>query len=255
MSRVTVRLYGDLAQLAGEADRHGIVELGFPGDRTVKDLVESLGVPHTEVDLLLVDGVSVGFDHRLGEGDRVSVYPVFHDVEVDAISRVRPDEPPPDRFLLDVHLGKLASHLRLLGIDADYDNDRDDRELAVLATRDGRTLLTRDRGLLMRARIVHGYLVRSADPVEQAVEVVRRFGLAGVAEPFTRCLTCGAPLRRTEKADVIDELPPRTRREHDRFVRCAGCGGVYWRGSHHERLRSLVDEILSRARRTRRTGS
>ena len=247
MPRVTVRLYGDLAQLAGEADRRGIVELGYPGTRTVKDLVESLGVPHTEVDLLLVDGESVGFDHRLDEGERVSVYPVFHDVAVDAISKVRPDEPPPTRFLLDVHLGKLANHLRLLGLDAAYDNDRDDRELAVLATTDDRTLLTRDRGLLMRARVVHGYLVRSTDPVEQAAEVVRRFRLADAVDPFTRCLTCGADLHPAEKGEVIDELPPRTRRDHDRFVRCSGCGSVYWRGSHHERLRDLVDEIVSRA--------
>jgi uncharacterized protein len=244
----TIRLYGYLDELAPDAARHGEARLTFDVPRSVKDAIESLGVPHTEVDLLLVDGESVGFDRRLGEGERVSVYPVFHDVDVDTVSRVRPREPPPRRFLLDVHLGRLANHLRLLGFDAWYDNDRDDRELAALSASHRRTLLTRDRGLLMRSRVVHGYLVRSVDPVEQAAEVVRRYDLDGDIDPFTRCLTCGEPLEAVAKDEVLDDLPPRTRREHHRFVRCAGCGSVYWPGSHHERLRGLVDDIRDRAR-------
>jgi len=161
VGHVAVRLYGDLADLAatGRPAPHHQVPVAAP--RAVKDVIESLGVPHTEVDLVLVGGSSVAFAQRVIPGDRVSVYPQFADLDVATVSLVRPPPLPEPRFLLDVHLGALANRLRLLGLDAAYRNDAGDAELAATAAADERALLTRDRGLLMRANVVHGQLLRS----------------------------------------------------------------------------------------------
>lgn len=235
-----LRFYGDLAELAWDTDRDGHTSVPVDRPRSVKDAVESAGVPHTEVDLLLVDGDSVGFDRLVGPGARVAVYPPFVDLDIDAVSRVRPPPLPEPRFVLDVHLGRLAELLRLLGFDTDYANDRDDAELARRAAAAPAWLLTRDRGLLMRRRVTHGYLVRAHEPRVQLLEVSRRFGLASQAAPFTRCASCNGALEPVDKADVADELEPGTRRDHDVFARCDGCGQIYWRGSHTPALQRLV---------------
>jgi uncharacterized protein with PIN domain len=243
--RASLRFYGDLADLAWNTERTGEAHVIAAAPRSVKDAIESCGVPHTEVDLLLVNGRSVGFGHLVRAGDRVAVYPVFHGLDIDALSRVRPDPLPQDRFVLDVHLGRLAELLRHLGIDALYRNDLDDDDLAALSAAGPRWLLTRDRGLLMRRTVIYGYLVRDDDPRAQVFEVAHRFRLCEALAPFTRCARCNSELQPVDKSEVIDRLPPATRREHDEFVRCRGCGQVYWRGSHVGRLEGLVSDVRS----------
>ncbi len=243
VARATLRFYADLRDLAFDADRNGEVDVPVERPRSVKDAIESCGVPHTEVDLVLVNGESVGFAHRIAGGDRVSVYPPFASLEVDDVSRVRPDALEP-RFVLDAHLGRLAQRLRLLGFDAAYRNDLDDRALASISAEERRWLLTRDRGLLMRNRVRHGYLIRSTDPRQQAVEVVRRFQLAGKVTPFSRCLACNGLLEPVPKAEVSDQLQPGTRKDHDTFVRCGDCGQVFWGGSHLDSLEEFIHEAL-----------
>ena len=244
-----VRIYGDLADLAEAADRDGQVDVPIGNPRSVKDAVESCGVPHTEVDLLVVDGESVGWAHRISAGARIAAYPAFAELDVPSLVRPPPRAP---RFLLDVHLGRLAQRLRVLGLDAAYDNDAEDADLAARASREERWLLTRDRGLLMRASVTHGALVRHADPVEQAAEIVLRFGLADSLVPFTRCARCGGELAPVDKAAVVDRLPPATRLEHDRFVACAGCEQVYWEGSHTASLQAFVTHVRRVGRRPER---
>lgn len=245
MDRVTVRLYGDLADLAWDVDRAGEALVPAPSPRSVKDAIESLGVPHTEVDLVLVNGDSVGFEHRVVDGDRVSVYPYFADLDVPSAVRPPPlDEP---RFVLDVHLGRLAERLRLLGFDTLYSSDLDDGDLAALSVAGPRWLLTRDRGLLMRRIVRHGYLVRSTDPVAQVHEVVRRFRLADAIAELTRCARCNGLLRPVDKADIVDRLEPGTAREHTVFTQCERCGQLYWPGTHHGALQAFVDEVRSGA--------
>jgi uncharacterized protein len=246
--RASIRFYGDLADLAWHTDRGGEAEVIAAAPRSVKDAVESCGIPHTEVDLLLVNGRSVGFDHLVHAGDRVAVYPPFHALDVDALSQVRPPPLPEPRFVLDVHLGRLAELLRHLGIDSLYGNDLDDDDLAALSIAGDRWLLTRDRGLLMRRTITHGYLVRHDDPRSQVIEVVRRFTLTQALAPFTRCARCNSPLRRVAKADVVDRLPPATRRDHYDFAECSGCAQIYWRGSHVDPLEELVAEVRAATR-------
>ncbi|AYY13656.1 hypothetical protein EF847_14100 [Actinobacteria bacterium YIM 96077] len=240
VTSVDIRFYGDLAEIAARRGGAGLVSVPVGEPRSVKDAIESCGVPHTEVDLLVVDSTSVGFDYLLSPGQRVAVYPRFHAIDVASATRVRPEPPAQPRFVLDVHLGRLAGLLRLAGFDATYSTDASDHALAATSAAERRWLLTRDRRLLMRRRVVHGYLVRSMHPPDQAVEVARRFDLADRLAPFTRCARCNGVLEHVDKDDVLHRLPPATRVERDTIVRCAGCHQLYWRGSHASALEKLV---------------
>jgi len=214
---------------------------------TVKDAIEGLGVPHVEVDLILVHGVSVGFAHRLADGDRVSVYPVFESLDIASVVRLRAEPLRRTAFVADVHLRRLARLLRLLGFDATHSSDFADAELVEISASEGRILLTRDRQLLKHGRLTHGYWVRSTDPIEQAREVVQRFDLGDDARPFTRCPACNGALEPVEKEAVAAEIPPKTARWLDEYVRCGGCAKLYWRGTHFRRLEGLVERILEDA--------
>ncbi len=233
--RVRVRVYGDLRFFTGQDEQD--VPIGEP--RSVKDLLESVGVPHPEIDVVVVNGDVVGFDRTVRGGDRVAAYPPWHAVDVG--SPVRRPRPAP-RFVLDVHLGTLARRLGVLGLDVDYATDRDDAALARIADEHGRILLTRDRQLLMRREIVHGYCPRSDDPDEQVLEVVRRFVTADDLAPFTRCPRCNHELVEVPKQQVLDRIGPHTRATQDDFRTCPGCDRVFWPGSHVEALAPLVEQ-------------
>ncbi|MDQ4058793.1 MAG: Mut7-C ubiquitin/RNAse domain-containing protein [Actinomycetota bacterium] len=242
-----VRFYAELNDLLRPDERLRENELPVGVGETVKDLIESRGVPHAEVDLILVNGEPVDFDRRVADGDRIAVYPVFESLDISSIGRLRPDPLRITRFVLDANLGTLARYLRLCGFDTLFRNDIDDDELAATSHAEGRVLLTRDVGVLKRKVVTHGYFVRATSPRDQLVEVVRRFDLSGDLRPFTRCMRCNTELVRVEVQDVIDELEPGTARCYDEFLRCSGCGGVYWRGAHYERLLALVDAARSPA--------
>jgi uncharacterized protein len=235
---VEVRAYAELVDLLGATD----VEVPIGEPRSVKDLIESVGVPHPEIDLLLVDDEPVGFDHLVRGGERVAVYPPLQSLRPVSVS-LWPTPPEPRRFVLDVHLGTLARRLRLLGFDTWYATDADDALLAEVAVGEQRILLTRDRGLLMRRVIVHGYCPRSDDPEEQAREVSDRYDLAERARPLSRCVRCNGELVAVERDEVLHLLPARTRREFDRFARCTGCGQVYWPGSHVEAVEDFLASV------------
>ncbi|HXG39883.1 MAG TPA: Mut7-C RNAse domain-containing protein [Candidatus Limnocylindrales bacterium] len=235
MPEVTFRFHGELNDFLPGGRR----EVGFrhrvAGHSTLKDAIEALGVPHPEIGRVVVDGRPVELDARVEEGAAIEVFPVA------------PDEPPdpahPPRFALDGHLGRLARYLRALGIDATYDRDADDERLAESAATEGRILLTRDVGLLKRSRVVRGYWLRADDPEAQLADVVRRFRLLAVARPFGRCLRCNTELEDVARAEVLDRLPPRTRVEFDEFRRCRVCGRIYWKGSHYDRMRQLLEGL------------
>ncbi|RTR00454.1 Mut7-C RNAse domain-containing protein [Halomonas nitroreducens] len=220
----------------------------YPFDRqaAIKDAIEALGVPHPEVDIILVDGASMAFDYRLRDGDRVDVYPADVAMPVIAPHHLRPSLPHPLRFLLDVHLGRLARYLRLLGFDCRYRNHAGDAELAAQAEREGRILLTRDRNLLKRKRVALGRCVRADDPFVQLEEVARAFALLDELAPFTRCTRCNGRLEAVDKAAVDHRLEPLTRRYVDTFLQCEACGQVYWHGSHVPRMETLVERLRQR---------
>lgn len=249
MVSVSVRLYEELNEfLPADCRKRTFTVRCHPGT-TVKALVENLGVPHTEVDLILVNGESVGFDRVLAEADAVSVYPAFESWDISLVSKVRPSPLRDTRFSLDVHLGKLARLLRMMGFDAAYDRTTEDEELVRGARADGRIILSRDRGLLKRRAVTHGYLVRSAEPRRQLVEVMRRFDLSGQVRIFSRCTLCNEPLVRVSLDSVIEKVPPLVARLYGEFSRCPSCSRVFWRGTHWERMKALAGEVLAEAAR------
>jgi hypothetical protein len=234
------RFYEELNDFLPPARRKRTFAYRFQGTPAVKDAIEALGVPHTEVDLVLVDCVSVRFSHRLRGGERVAIYPVFERLDITPLVRLRPAPLRTPRFVADVHLGALARNLRLLGFDTLYDRAAEDAELARSSVSGRRILLTRDVGLLKRKVLTHAHYVRATAPAGQLEEVMRALDLARKVKPFTRCMRCNGRLRRVALRDVAGEVPEGVRRQFRRFARCAECGRIYWPGTHYERLRSRV---------------
>jgi len=234
------RFYAELNEFLPYDKRFQPVTIPFKGRQSVKHLIESLGVPHTEVDLVLINGHSVDFRYLVQEGDRVAVYPVFEAMDITPLLKLRPEALREPRFVLDGHLGRLAAYLRMLGFDTLYRNDFEDENLAEISAQESRILLTRDRGLLKRKMVTHGFCLRTKDPRQQLLEVIKRFDLQGCFAPFTRCIACNGTLRRVEKADILDQLEPGTRKYFDDFSRCESCGKIYWKGSHHDRMLNLA---------------
>lgn len=243
MSEATFRFYGGLNAFLPAERRQVDIAYGFDEVVAVKHAIEALGVPHTEVGLLLSNGESVGFSYRLRPGDRISVYPDFAMLDVEGVQRLRPPLERPPRFLADNHLGRLVRFMRLLGLDVTYGNTLDDEQLAQLAHDDGRVLLTRDRGLLKRKLVTHGYCVMPHDSREQLFAVLARFDLYGELAPWTRCLRCNGRLHPVDKEAVLDRLEPKTKLYFDEFSQCDACGQVYWQGSHIGELEQLVEAV------------
>ena len=213
---------------------------------SIKDLIESLGVPHTEVDLILVNGESVDFNYIIQDGDRISVYPVFEALDITPVVHLHPKPLRETRFVLDVHLGRLAAYLRMLGFDTLYRNDFDDSELADISIKEHRILLTCDKQLLMRKQITHAYYVREREPQKQLLEILSRFDLYGQQQPFSRCMHCNGSIYLVTKKSIESHLMPRTREYYNEFWQCAKCRKIYWKGSHYQRMQKLITKIIEK---------
>ncbi|KKC02258.1 Mut7-C RNAse domain-containing protein [Mycobacterium nebraskense] len=240
---VEVRVYAELNDFLAPESRGATVRRPFRPHQTVKDVLEAMGIPHTEVDLILVNGSPRDFAYRPSFGDRIAAYPMFEALDVGATARLRPVPLRDPRFVVDVNLGRLAWLLRLLGFDVWWSNDADDKTLADISGEQRRILLTRDRGLLKRRAITHGLFVRSDDPDEQALDVLRRLDLGRRLAPLSRCVRCNGTLSRVSKDEVIDQLEPLTREYYEEFSRCTECGRIYWPGSHYAKLVRLVERL------------
>jgi uncharacterized protein with PIN domain len=238
------RFYAQLNEFLPPESRGAARRYDFSGNPSVKDAIEAQGIPHPEVDLILADRISVGFDYQLSDGDRIAVYPAFTTFDTTASVRLRPALTAM-RFVVDVNLGKLARWLRLLGFDTLYQNDFADPEVVALGKREERVVLTRDRRLLHHADVVHGYWVRSNAPETQIIEVLGRFHLEDQIHPYRRCLRCNGLVHPVSKANVLDKLLPKTRRHYDNFYQCDGCAHVYWHGPHIERLNKQLARWLT----------
>jgi hypothetical protein len=239
------RFYAELNDHLPFGQQDGIVEQHFFVPASVKDMIEGIGVPHTEVDLVLVNGESSDFTRLIRNGDRVSVYPTFESIDITQVLRLRPQPLRETKFVLDVHLGRLAGYLRMLGFDAVYSNRASDLELVRISSQQRRILLTRDRGVLKHSVVTHGYWLRETDSRRQAEEVVSRFDLARSFRPLTRCIVCNEPLRAVSKADVGGHVPPGTLEWCDTFRECAACRRVYWEGSHSRRMRRWIEQLAA----------
>lgn len=245
MYQVVLRFYEELNDFLPRKLRKVQFPHTLSGKVSIKDVIESLGVPHTEVDLILVNQVSVDFSHIVRPGDRISVYPIFESLDISPITRLRPKPLRQTRFVLDVHLGKLARYLRFLGFDALYRNDYDDDELAQISAEDKRILLTRDRILLKRSVVTHGYYVRSTNPKQQLAEILRRFQLFPPYPFLKRCTLCNDPLTPIAKERILHLLPPSTKRYYHQFFHCQNCDKIYWKGSHYQNMQQCIQKILT----------
>jgi uncharacterized protein with PIN domain len=245
MGTATFRFYEELNDFLPPARRRREFDAPCARAATVKHMIEALGVPHTEVELILVNGVSSGFGRLLEDGDRVAVYPKFETFDVSPLLQVRTQPLRQTRFVADAHLGGLARLLRMAGFDTLYDNHIADREVEVISAEQQRIVLTRDRELLKRRGVTHGCYVRTLRPEQQLCEIVSRLDLAGSLRPFTLCLHCNLPLRPVPKEHVTHRLPPTVRARFDEFVTCDGCHGVFWKGSHWRRMRALLERAAA----------
>jgi hypothetical protein len=242
MARVQIRFYEELNDFLAPGLRKTDITHDFERRTSVKDMIESFGVPHTEVEIILVNGHSVDFSCIVQDGDYISVYPVFESLDVSPLIRLRPEPLRTPRFVLDTNLGRLARYLRLLGFDCLYSNDFEDETVARISSEQQRTVLTRDRSLLQRRIITHGYFVRAVRPRLQVQEVLSRFDLYRLVAPFSRCIRCNGALRDVDKQAIEARLEPKTRKYYNAFRICTDCGQIYWQGSHHERAMRLVDD-------------
>jgi len=237
------RFYEELNDFLPRHQQKVIFPYPFNGTPSIKDAVEAIGIPHTEVDLILVNSNSVGFGYQLQPGDRVSVYPVFESLDIAAVTHLRPKPLREPEFILDVHLGKLARRLRMLGFDSLYRNDFHDHQLVELAQREMRIVLTRDRGLLKNKVVTHGYWIRSHQPDEQVREVIQRFDLGGRIRAFSRCRVCNGTIEIVDRKHIENLLLPKTSQYYDEFHVCVGCGRVYWEGSHYQKMKTYIERI------------
>ena len=246
MAQVQLRFYEELNDFLPPERRKVTFAHELTRRASVKDLIESFGVPHTEVEVILVNGESVDFSYIVQPGDRISVYPMFESLDVSPLLRLRERPLRDPRFVADANLGQLARYLRLLGFDVVYRNDFADREIARLANQERRIVLTRDRALLQHKIIERGYFVRADKPREQVKELLGRLQLYDALKPFTRCTRCNGELEDVEKDTVLHQLEPKTRKYYERFRRCKSCGQTYWRGSHFNRMEKLYEYFASR---------
>lgn len=237
------RFYEELNDLLPSRRQKVSFEYEFDGSPSVKDAIEAIGVPHTGVDLIVVDGRSVGFDYQLRDGDRIAVYPTFEAVNISPITRLKARPLRETRFVADTHLGKLARLLRMMGFDTLYRRDFEDADIVGLSIDEHRIILTRDRGILKYKSVTHGYWLRYTQPQEQAREVLERFDLQSQIDPFARCMLCNGCIVEVDVDEVSDRLLPRTAADFDDFYRCESCDKVYWRGSHYDKMKALIDTL------------
>jgi uncharacterized protein with PIN domain len=243
VSPFTARLnfHGDLSFFL-KSKTAQLVERRLARKSSVKDIIESCAVPHSEVDLILVEGQPVDFAFVLDSDRAVDVYPPqFEPSTFFPENRLQTQHS--EKFVADGHLGKLVRDLRLLGLDVVYDAAAEDRQLVSVSSDENRALLTRDRRLLMYAVVEHGYYLRSQDPLEQTIEVVRRFHLISALAPFTRCVRCNGMLRAVQKTEIIEKLEPLTKAYYEEFRRCTACAQIYWRGSHFAKLEARIANL------------
>jgi len=244
VKKAIIRFYEELNDFLAPEKRKVAFSHNFSGNPAIKDVIESLGVPHTEVDLILVNDQSVNFSYQLQAGDRVAVYPVFEAMDIKKVTKLREKPLRQPKFVLDVHLGKLAKYLRLLGFDSYYRNDLTDPELVSISVTQQRSLLTRDVGLLKHRVLTHGYWLRTTDPKQQIREVITKFDLVSLVASFSRCLECNGDIHKVAAETIYNQIPKKVRSYFYEFYQCQQCQRIYWKGSHYEKLYVLVQQII-----------
>lgn len=232
---VTILFIGSLNDFLKSRYKDRLSSVPFCGNPAIKDIIESLGVPHVEVKQILVNSTEVGFFYHIQNTDFIKVYPFEYGP--------LPSGPERPHFVLDVHLGKLARTLRMMGFDSVYRNDFSDPQLVSISCNENRIVLTRDIGILKYRCLRYGYWVRSTLPIEQAKEIASHYQLCALAAPFSVCMECNGPLINICKSLIENKLEPLTRVHYHNFSQCVKCRKIYWHGSHFQNMNTILKQI------------
>lgn len=243
LKHITFRCYAELNDFLPEEQKQKRFVFSLKTPVTLGEAIESLGIPLSEVDLVLVNSQPGSRNQRLCENDYISVYPTFETLDISKLKDTHSPALRVTRFILDAHLGKLAKYLRMLGFDSLYRNDFDDEDIIELAARENRIILTRDKPLLKSKRITHGYYIRTTDTHQQIREVVQKFDLYSQFKSFTRCMTCNTELVPKKKQEIMHIIQPDTLQNFNEFFFCPTCRKVYWKGSHFKRMESFIRNL------------
>jgi uncharacterized protein with PIN domain len=242
---ITIRFYEELNDFLPKSRKKRTYNISFLGNPTIKDIIESQGVPHTEIDMILVNGTSVEFNYHIRPMDKISVYPVFELLDISAAIRLRPQPLRNTLFVADAHLGKLTRYLRMLGFDTIYKNDIQDNEIIRYSIEEKRIILTRDLGILKNSKVRRGYFIRNQRPFYQCKEVIRKFSLEKQSSPFNRCMECNGLFKKIDKDLFKSEIPDMAYIYFDEFYQCMVCRNIYWKGSHYEKMQITIERLLS----------
>lgn len=243
MKSVQIRFYEELNDFLPADFKKVRFTHKFFGNPSIKDIIESFGVPHPEVDLILVNGKPVDFSYNVNDNDDISVYPVFETFDIKDVQHLRPEPLRNPKFISDVHLGKLSKYLRMLGFDTLYNTNFTGEEIIKISLKEIRTILTRDTGILKRNEVTHAAYVYGTYPEEQLVNIIKRFDLKRIIKEFSRCLECNSLLSKIEKDKIADKIPPKVKTFQNEFYICNGCKKIYWKGSHFENMSKLIEKI------------
>ncbi|MEE8552607.1 MAG: Mut7-C RNAse domain-containing protein [Desulfobacterales bacterium] len=244
MSKVTFRFYEELNDFLPKHRRKTDFEAKFKGKRSIKDMIEALGVPHTEIDLILVNGNSVDFNYILQDEDRVSVYPVFESLNITDVTQLRKIPLRRNKFLADINLGNIVKYMRVLGLDLYYDSLLSTREIIEISKRENRVILTKSRKLLKFKDVSHVIFIRPGTTTEQIRLIIDYLDIKDNIKPFSRCLRCNTLLNNVLKEKILDRIPPKTKEFCDEYVQCKSCDKIYWKGTQFINMKKVVKQIL-----------
>lgn len=248
MPKATFRFYEELNDFLPKQRKKADFQADFEEKRSIKDMIEAIGVPHTEIDLILVNGKSVDFGYFLQDGDRVSVYPVFESVNVENVTRLRQAPLRKTKFVADINLGDIVKYMRALGYDVHFDSSLSNREIIKISKKENRIILTKSRQLLKFKEVTHGIFVRPGTLEQQIRRIIDYLDIRHRITPFSRCLCCNGLLRSISKEIIADRIPPMTREFCDEYVHCESCDKIYWKGTHYLKMLKVLDRILDRSK-------
>jgi uncharacterized protein with PIN domain len=245
LKTITIRCYAELNDFLPSDRKQRSFTLSVKEPVTVGEVIEILGIPLSEVDMVTVNSQPVGRSYRPLENDYISVYPTFETFDISSQKTAQKQPLRITMFILDAHLGKLARYLRMLGFDTLYRNDYSDEEIIEIAREQKRIILTRDKLLLRSPRVNHGYYVRAIEKHGQLKEVVAKFDLYSQFKSFTRCMTCNTALLSKTKETIRDRVDPGIYSCFSEFFYCPACDKVFWKGSHFARMERIILDIIN----------
>ena len=245
MPEAAFRFYEELNDFLPKHRKKTIFQVEFKGKRSIRDVIEALGVPHTEVDLVLINGKSVGFEEILGNGDRVSVYPVFESLNIKNVTHLRRLPLRRTKFIADVNLGDIVKYMRLLGLDVYCDPSLSERDIIEISNKENRIILTKSKKLLKFKDVTHGVFVHPGTTQEQIRRIIEFLDIGDNVKPFSRCLCCNSLLVPVRKEEILERIPPKTKSFCSEYALCQSCDKIYWKRAHFIRMKEVIETFLS----------